>query len=106
MPTLVDIVTNLASTMRAVESAGAVHPRARSARTAEQFARLCAFEGSYRPFAADQAVFAVDAVTDAAAVRRSFVMAEAIERAGHSTSTHTLTCERGKVEVIPIEKKA
>lgn len=44
MPTLVDIVTNLVSTMRAVPSAGAVHPRARSARTPEQLARLCAFE--------------------------------------------------------------
>ena len=44
MPTLVDIVTNLVSTMRAVPSAGAGHPRARSARTPEQIARLCAFE--------------------------------------------------------------
>lgn len=40
MPTLVDIVTNLVSTMRAVPSAGAVHPRLRSARTPEQIARL------------------------------------------------------------------
>lgn len=51
MPTLVEIVTNLVSTMRAVPSAGAVHPRVRSARTAEQLARLCAFEGSYRGWA-------------------------------------------------------
>lgn len=51
MPTLEAIVTNLVSTMRAVPSAGAVHPRPRSARTPEQIARLCAFEGSYRGWA-------------------------------------------------------
>lgn len=45
------------------------------------------------------------AIADAAAVRRSFVVIEAIEAAGFSTATHTLTVDRGKVEVVPIEKK-
>ena len=45
MPTLEAIVTNLVSTMRAVPSAGAVHPRARSARNPEQLARLVRSHG-------------------------------------------------------------
>lgn len=45
------------------------------------------------------------AKAEEAAVRRSFVVTEAIELAGHSTSTHTLTVDRGKVEVVPIEAK-
>ena len=42
---------------------------------------------------------------DEAAVRRSFVVTEAIEAAGFSTATHTLTIDGGKVEVVPIEAK-
>lgn len=45
------------------------------------------------------------AIADAAAVRRSFVVIEAIEAAGYSTATHTLTVDRGKVEVVPLEVK-
>jgi hypothetical protein len=44
------------------------------------------------------------ALADAAAVRRSFVVTEAIELAGHSTATHTLKVDRGVVEVVEIPK--
>lgn len=44
------------------------------------------------------------AKADEAAVRRSFVVTEAIEAAGHSTATHTLKVDRGVVEVVEIPK--
>lgn len=86
------------------EASGAVRPACAKEAAFAEVARLT--DAIVRHTRASQELAAESLVekarADAAAVRRSFVMAEAIEAAGHSTSTHTLTCDRGKVEVIPI----
>ena len=55
-----------------------------------------------RTLAADSIV--EKAKADAAALRASFVIRRFIEAAGHSTDTHSVKVERGKVSIVEIEE--